>query len=50
MPNKPHPDDEVRISPPLPDGNWELTPRPADSLDEADLKIVEIPKEGAGSE
>lgn len=36
-------EDTVIIGPPLPDGVWELTPRPADALDDAKITIVEIP-------
>jgi hypothetical protein len=25
----------ILLAPPLPDGNWEVTPRPADALDDA---------------
>jgi hypothetical protein len=32
-------EDSFQIGPPLPDGIWELTPRPGDTLDELKIEI-----------
>jgi hypothetical protein len=31
--------EKIVVGPPLPDGNWEVTPRPADALDDAQIRV-----------
>ncbi len=35
-------EDTFYLGPPLPDGIWELTPRPGDTLDELNISIVKL--------
>jgi len=49
--NKKREPERIVVGPPLPDGNWEVTPRPADALDDAKISVsfAAPPRHGTGN-